>query len=68
MSLIKDYRMQNNMKQEELAAKIGVERSAISHWEHARRCPHLRALRQLSQLTGFSEAAIWSDINARRQI
>ena len=46
------YRKKNNLSQEELAAKIGVSRQAVSKWERAEASPDTDNLILLAQQIG----------------
>ncbi|MCI7084504.1 helix-turn-helix domain-containing protein [bacterium] len=48
------YRKKNNLSQEELAAKIGVSRQAVSKWERAEASPDTDNLILLAQLYGVT--------------
>lgn len=48
------YRKKNNLSQEELAAKIGVSRQAVSKWERAEASPDTDNLILLAKLYGVS--------------
>lgn len=48
------YRKENNLSQEELAAKIGVSRQAVSKWERAEASPDTDNLILLARLYGVT--------------
>ena len=48
------YRKKNNLSQEELAAKIGVSRQAVSKWERAEASPDTDNLILLAKLYGVT--------------
>lgn len=48
------YRKKHNLSQEELAAKIGVSRQAISKWERAEASPDTDNLILLAEIYGVS--------------
>ena len=64
MSIIRDYRMQNQLSQLELAQKVGVHRVTISQWEKCHRYPKLGQMAALSEVTGLSATDIYDDIRA----
>lgn len=45
--LVRDWRKANGVKQESLAAVLGVSQSAVSHWENGRDIPHRRLVGRL---------------------
>lgn len=47
-------RKQNNLTQEELAAKLFISRTAISKWESGKGYPSIEVLKQISSLFGVS--------------
>jgi transcriptional regulator with XRE-family HTH domain len=49
-----EYRKQNSLSQEELAARIGVSRQAVSKWERAESSPDTDNLIELARLYGVS--------------
>ena len=49
-SIIKKYRKQRNMTQQELANKLCVTDRAVSHWENGRRLPDISLLKLLSEV------------------
>lgn len=51
---LRQMRNKNNLSQEELAAKIGVSRQAVSKWERAEASPDTENLILLSKLYGVS--------------
>lgn len=51
---LQQIRNKNNLSQEELAAKIGVSRQAVSKWERAESSPDTENLILLSRLYGIS--------------
>lgn len=48
------YRKKNNLSQEELAAKIGVSRQAVSKWERAEASPDTDNLMALAEVYGVT--------------
>lgn len=48
MPSIKEYRVNANMTQVELAQKLKVSKSTVAMWETGRRTPRLSALKKLS--------------------
>lgn len=51
---IKEYRLQKNMAQKELAEQVNVECSAVSMWELGEAYPRVETLVKLSQIFGCS--------------
>lgn len=51
---IKRLRIENKLSQEQLAEKIGLNRSAISLWESGKREPNARAIIALSKCFGVT--------------
>lgn len=51
---IKQARLLNGLRQEDLADKLGCSRRSIIGWEHGDHEPVPRLLRQLSVVTGVS--------------
>jgi len=49
-----EHRKQHNLSQEELAARIGVSRQAVSKWERAESSPDTDNLIELAKLYGIS--------------
>lgn len=47
-------REQNGLTQEELAGKLGISRSALSHYEKNRREPEFQLLSDIADLFGVS--------------
>lgn len=52
--IIKHYRLQNHLSQEELAQKVFVTRQAVSRWETGETLPNTETLKQLSKLFNLS--------------
>lgn len=52
MNTIRKARTDRNYTQEDLAAKLGVERSAIAKWETGRSHPRAEMLLRLSSVLG----------------
>ena len=51
---LRQMRNKNNLSQEELAAKMGVSRQAVSKWERAEASPDTENLILLAKLYGIS--------------
>lgn len=51
---LRKFRLQKKMTQQQVADKVGVHYSHISHWESGRRIPHLKYLSSLSEIYGVS--------------
>ncbi|MCL2362557.1 MAG: helix-turn-helix transcriptional regulator [Defluviitaleaceae bacterium] len=51
---IKEYRARHNMKQEELAAKVGVRRETIYHLEKGRYNPSLVLAYSIAKVFGVT--------------
>lgn len=51
---IKKYRKKKKMSQEELAQKIGYERSTIAKWENGSLKPYAETLREISKVLDVS--------------
>jgi len=49
---IRDARTKANLNQEELADKLGVHKTTVSHWENGRYEPSLQQLLQIEEITG----------------
>ncbi|MDY4196407.1 MAG: helix-turn-helix transcriptional regulator [Peptoniphilaceae bacterium] len=56
-----ELRKKNNWSQEELAAKLGVSRQAISKWESAQSIPDLERILKMSALFGVSTDTLIKD-------
>ena len=54
MNKIKEYRKQQNWTQEELAKRLGVERSAVAKWESEKSQPQAARLVTLAEVFGCS--------------
>ena len=52
MNKIKDYRKQQKWTQEELAKRLGVERSAVAKWESGKSQPQAARLVALAEIFG----------------
>lgn len=52
--IIKFYRLQNHLSQEELAQKVFVSRQAVSRWETGETEPNTETLKLLSKLFNLS--------------
>lgn len=60
------YRKKHNLSQEELAAKIGVSRQAISKWERAEASPDTDNLILLAEIYGVSLDELLKGENAKK--
>lgn len=61
---IKEYRLQENLSQEELADKIFVSRQTISNWETNKSYPNVESLLLLSEVFQTSlDRLIKGDLN-----
>ena len=61
------YRKKHNLSQEELAAKIGVSRQAISKWERAEASPDTDNLILLAEIYGVSLDELLKGENAKSE-
>lgn len=62
-SLIKNARLEKKMTQEELAAKVGVKKSAVAKWENGRVSEIKRSnLKKLSDALGLNPNTLLGDI------
>ena len=52
MSKIEKFRREAKMTQAELAVRLGVQQSAISHWEKGDNLPETRNLLKMSEIFG----------------
>ena len=71
---IRDFRREADWSQRDLAARIGVSKMSISHWETARNEPSARQLRLLAEAFGiamesiaFERDAVEADRAARKE-
>lgn len=65
---LRQMRNKNNLSQEELAAKIGVSRQAVSKWERAETSPDTENLILLAKLYGISiDELLNTDIRSNSQ-
>lgn len=51
---IRDARLRNNLRQADLAQKIGVTQSTLCHYEHARRMPTVKIVSIMSNVLDVS--------------
>ena len=51
---LKKLRIENGLKQSELAEKVGVSKVTVSLWENGHRVPEMKALKKLSELFDVS--------------
>lgn len=66
--LLKDWRKAHGIKQESLAAILGVSQSAISHWENGLDIPHRRLVgRIVDMITDASKDRLFVDRLAIQQ-
>jgi transcriptional regulator with XRE-family HTH domain len=73
MLRIKHLRLQQQMSQQQLAAKLQVAQNTVCNWENGKRSPDAEALVRLAQLFGVSveyllgqdEAAVLTDKEAQ---
>lgn len=56
-----ELRKKNNWSQEELAAKLGVSRQAVSKWESVQSIPDLERILKMSTLFGVSTDTLIKD-------
>ena len=54
MNRIQEYRKQKKWTQEELAKRLGVERSAVAKWESGKSQPQAARLVALAEIFGCS--------------
>lgn len=54
MNKIREYRKQRKWTQEELARRLGVERSAVAKWESGKSQPQAARLVALAEIFGCS--------------
>lgn len=54
MNKIREYRKQRKWTQEELAKRLGVERSAVAKWESGKSQPQAARLVALAEIFGCS--------------
>lgn len=67
--VIKDKRIQGNMTQEELAAKLFVTRQSASNWERGKSLPEVEKLRDLAELFDISvDSMLMDDIGVRNKL
>lgn len=55
-------REKNKMKQEDLAKKIGVDRSTVGHWESGRRSPKMGIVLKIAEYFNIGEDIILKDL------
>ena len=51
---IKKYRLDNNLTQEEFAAKLFVTRNAVSKWENNNGYPNIDTLKDIAKLLNIT--------------
>ena len=51
---IKKYRLDNNLTQEEFAAKLFVTRNAVSKWENDNGYPNIETLKDIAKLLNIT--------------
>ncbi len=67
--VIKDKRIQSNMTQEELAAKLFVTRQSISNWERGKSLPEIEKLRDLAELFDITiDSMLMNDIGIKNKM
>ena len=54
MSKIKEYRERHKLSQEELARKLGLDRSSVAKWESGRNKPRLNHLLDMTKIFNCS--------------
>ena len=54
MNIIREYRKQRKWTQEELAKRLGVERSAVAKWESGKSQPQAAHFVALAEIFGCS--------------
>lgn len=58
MNIVKQLRKRANMKQEELATRLGISRPAISDWENQKSDPDGSNLRKLGEIFGVDPLVV----------
>ena len=73
-NMFKSLRVREDLSQDEIAAKLGISRSAIGMWEQGRREPDLETMESIADffnvdmnvLTGNSDETYLEDIQIRQ--
>lgn len=55
-------RLRTGLSQQDLADSLGINRSAVSRWEHGQRCPTLLHLTLVGELAGCRASALLSEV------
>lgn len=58
--VIRKYRKEKNMTQEEMASYLGVTASAVNKWENGNACPDIMLLAPIARLLGISTDTLLS--------
>lgn len=59
-NVIRKYRKEKNMTQEEMASYLGVTASAVNKWENGNACPDIMLLAPIARLLGISTDTLLS--------
>lgn len=62
---IRHWRTQANLRQGELAKKVGVTPSAVSYWESGDAQPSVKNLEAIAKACGIELRIFWSEIPER---
>ncbi len=57
--IIREYRIKNNLTQEELGAKLFLSKQAVSKWENGRSLPDLETTKKLVDILGIDSKEIF---------
>lgn len=58
---IRQLRLARGLTMEGLADQLGVNRSAVAHWESGKNSPRERMLRKLAEVLGVSIGELYSE-------
>lgn len=59
-TVIRKYRKEKNMTQEEMASYLGVTAPAVNKWENGNACPDIMLLAPIARLLGISTDTLLS--------